>query len=153
HTAIDCFERRQRKGYLFTIGDEKPYAKLRRDQVRQYVGDALKHDVAVEQVVAAVQHRYEYFHIIPTNTSHGGSFTVQDRWRRLLGERVLLLDDEDAVCETIALAIGLNEGVLADVDAGVRDLHGAGYAAATADAAAAAGARAGVRNPRRLTDR
>ena len=153
HTAIDCFERRQRKGYLFTIGDEKPYAKLRRDQVRQYIGDALKQDVAVEQVVAAVQRCYEYFHIIPTNTSHGGSFAVQDRWRRLLGERVLLLDDEEAVCETIALAIGLNEGVLEDVGAGVQDLHSAGYATATADAAAAAVARAGVRNPRLLMDR
>jgi hypothetical protein len=35
---------------------------------------------------------------------------VQERWRSLLGERVLLLDDEAAVCETIALAVGLNEG-------------------------------------------
>lgn len=35
HTAIDCFDRRGRKGYLFTIGDEKPYSKLRRDHVRQ----------------------------------------------------------------------------------------------------------------------
>lgn len=35
HTAIDCFDRRGRKGYLFTIGGEKPYSKLRRDHVRQ----------------------------------------------------------------------------------------------------------------------
>lgn len=144
HTAIDCFEQRRRKGYLFTVGDEKPYAMLRRDHVRQYIGDALRQDIPVEQVIAAVKKRYHYFHIMPTNTSHGASFDVQSRWRGLLGERMLLLDDEEAVCETIALTIGLNEGVLADDGAGMQDLRSAGYDDAAAQAAVTAMARSNL---------
>lgn len=127
HTALDCYERRHKKGYLFTIGDEKPYRTVLRDQVRQHIGDGLARDIALEQIVAEVQERYEHFHIIPTNTAHGRSTDVQARWRALLGERVLLLDDESAVCETIGLAIGLCEGTIYNLHNAVGDLHSAGY--------------------------
>ena len=30
HTAIDCFEKRGRRGYLFVIGDEIPYPQVKR---------------------------------------------------------------------------------------------------------------------------
>ncbi|MGB2772146.1 MAG: hypothetical protein WBF31_07480 [Anaerolineae bacterium] len=127
HTAMDCFDRRGHKGYLFTIGDEKPYPAVRRSQVQHLIGDHLLLRIPTEALVAEVQKRYEYFHIIPTNTSHGSSAEVQARWRTLLGERVLLLDDEAAVCETIALAIGLCEGTLDSLDTAGQDMQSAGY--------------------------
>ncbi|MCB0064277.1 MAG: hypothetical protein KDE19_19270 [Caldilineaceae bacterium] len=127
HTAIDCYERRGKKGYLFTIGDEKPYPAVLREQVRTLIGDGRESDIPIAQVIAEVQQRYEYFHIIPTHTAHGRSADVQARWRDLLGERVLLLDDEAAVCETIGLAIGLCEGTIYSLSSGVGDLQSAGY--------------------------
>lgn len=141
HTATDCSERRGRKGYLFTIGDEKPYPKVSRKQVREIIGDELKRDIPFEQIVGELQARYEYFHIIPTNTSHGRDPEVQGRWRALLGERVLLLDDEAAVSETIALAIGLCEGTLDSLATGLADLVDAGHDQSAAGAAVTALAR------------
>jgi hypothetical protein len=138
HTVIDCYEKRGHKGYLFTIGDEKPYAVVRRQHVQDLIGDALEHDIPVEQIVAEVQRRYEYFHIIPTNTSHGENPEVQGRWKELLGERVLLLADEAAVCETIALAIGLCEGSVDNLLSGADDLIQAGYDPVAASSAATA---------------
>ncbi len=135
HTSIDCYERRGRKGYLFTIGDEHPYPVLRREHVRQYIGDVLERHIPVEQIVAEVQRQYEYFHIVPTNTSHGRNRDVQAVWKNLLGERTLFLEEETAVCETIALAIGLCEGTIFDLGRGADDLVHAGHdphAAATA---------------------
>lgn len=137
HTAIDCYERRGRKGYLFTIGDEKPYPHLSRAQVAAVIGDQLEADMPVEQVIAELQERYEYFHIMPTETYHGRNPDVQGRWRELLGERLLMLADAAAVCETIALTIGLCEGAL-DLGAAEVELVAAGYDAAAAGAAATA---------------
>jgi hypothetical protein len=148
HTSIDCYEKRGHKGYMFTIGDEKPYGVVRRQHVREHIGDTLEQDIPVEQIVAEAQQRYEYFHIIPTNTSHGQNPEVQARWKELLGERVLLLDDESAVCETIALAVGLCEGAIDDLGSGADDLIQAGYAPAAAATAATALTRyAAVRGP------
>ncbi|MEZ4860570.1 MAG: hypothetical protein R3C14_04660 [Caldilineaceae bacterium] len=152
HTTIDCYEKRHKKGYLFTIGDEKPYPMVQRQQVQKHIGDRLKRDLPIAAVIAEVQRRYEYFHIIPTNTAHGQNPEVQDRWRELLGERVLLLEDEAAVCETIALAIGLCEGTVYDLNHGADDLVQAGYDATAATAAATALTRyAAVRPPVAVT--
>jgi hypothetical protein len=127
HTAIDCYEKRGIKGYLFTIGDEMPYNVVRKQHVEQHIGDKLEADIPIQAIIDEVQERYEYFHIIPTNTSHGKTARVQNRWKELLGERVLILDDEAAVCETIALTIGLCEGMIDDLYSGVDDLVDAGY--------------------------
>ena len=126
-TAIDCFEKRGKKGYLFTIGDEKPYKVIRKDHVVDLIGDPLETDIPIKRVIRDLQKKYEYFHIIPANTSHGRNPKIQDHWRGLLGERVLILEDEAAVCETIALAIGLCEGTIDDLYDGIGDLASAGY--------------------------
>ena len=138
HTSIDCFEKRGKKGYLFTIGDEHPYDVVKAAQVRKHIGDNIEADVPIEGIIAEVREKYEYFHIMPTNTYHGNSPDVQDNWKRLLGERVLLLDDETAVCETIALAIGLCEGTIDDLYSGSDDLVSAGYDAGAAASASKA---------------
>lgn len=138
HTSIDCYERRGRKGYLFTIGDEKPYAAARARQVRDLVGDPLECDVPIAQLLAEAAERYNCFHIIPTNTSHGRNAEIQAHWRALFGERVLLLDDEAAVCETIALAVGLCEGTLESLARGAADLVNAGAGRSATEAASSA---------------
>ncbi|NTW03360.1 MAG: hypothetical protein HGA19_19145 [Oscillochloris sp.] len=135
HTSIDCYEKRGHKGYLFTIGDEKPYPKVNHNIAQEYIGDALERDLPLESVLNELHKRYEHFHIVPTNTSHGRDPKIQQRWRNLLGERVLMLDDEAAVCETIALTIGLCEGTVDNLDVGIADLVAAGC---DRDAAAAA---------------
>lgn len=138
HTAIDCYEKRGKKGYLFTIGDEKPYQFNQRQQIKTHIGDQVGEDIPIEQIEAELQRRYQHFHIIPTNTFHGRELEVHEAWRRLLGERVLLLEDEATVCETIALAIGLCEGVVNELDQALDELVAAGYDRGGARTAAAA---------------
>jgi hypothetical protein len=138
HTAIDCYEKRGHKGYLFTIGDEKPYASVTRAIAHDYIGDSMPRDLPLKKLLAELHERYEHFHIVPTNTSHGRDPAIQAHWRDLLGERVLMLDDEAAVCETIALTIGICEGTLDDLAVGAADLVAAGCDRDTAATAAAA---------------
>ncbi len=138
HTSLDCFEKRNHKGYLFTIGDEKPYAAVNKEQVRDLIGDNLQRDIPTQKIVDEALRKFEYFHIIPTNTSHGRNSDVQETWRALLGERVLMLEDEAAVCETIALAVGLCEGTVFNLHSGADDLVNAGYDSKAATTAASA---------------
>ncbi len=138
HTSIDCYEKRGKKGYLFTIGDEKPYDVVRAAQVRKHIGDKLEVDIPVEGIIAEVREKYEYFHIMPTNAGHGDNPEVQARWRELVGERLLMLDDEAAVCETIALAIGLCEGTIDNLYTSADSLVSVGYDADSAKSATVA---------------
>ncbi|MER7132001.1 hypothetical protein [Streptosporangium saharense] len=131
HTSIDCFEKRGRRGYLFVIGDELPYPKVDRRQVRQVIGDSLRRDIPTKEIVAELTRIYDVYYILPAGASHAGDGQVLAAWRDLLGQNVLELDDLDAVCETIALTVGLGEDAI-DLDEGLDDLDAMGSSAGKA---------------------
>lgn len=54
-------------------------------------------------------------------------------WRMLLKQNALVLEDADAVCETIALTIGLGEGTI-DLDEGIEHLKEIGTDSSTTTA-------------------
>lgn len=128
HTAIDCFEKRGRRGYLFMIGDELAYPKAKRREIAKVIGDERAEDVPIADLVRELQRKYDVYFIIPEGAYHSGSRKLADFWRGLLGQNVLYLDDLDAVCETIALTIGLAEDAI-DLDEGLEHLAEAGSAA------------------------
>lgn len=129
HTDTDA-KRHGRRGYVFLIGDELPYRTVKAEEVRRVIGDPLAEDIPVEAIVFELSRSYHVYYLLPQGTAYAGDQTVLRRWRQLLGENVLELDDLDAVCETIALTIGLNEDAV-DLDAGLADLSDLGSAAGT----------------------
>ncbi|MFF4418787.1 hypothetical protein ACFYY8_40175 [Streptosporangium sp. NPDC001559] len=131
HTSIDCFEKRGRKGYLFIIGDELPYPKVSRRQIRQVIGDSPLRDITTKDIVAELTRAYHVYYILPAGASYAGDGQVLTAWRDLLGQNVLELDDLDAVCETIALTVGLGEDAI-DLDEGLDDLDEMGSEAGQA---------------------
>ena len=42
HTVADCYERRGRRGYLFIIGDEMAYPRVKAAEVAEVIGDGLQ---------------------------------------------------------------------------------------------------------------
>ncbi|MCD0451067.1 hypothetical protein LO762_17950 [Actinocorallia sp. API 0066] len=128
HTVTDCWEKRRKRGYLFLMGDELAYAKVKKDEVRRIIGDTLEADIPVADIVAELQEKWHVYFIIPTGTFHGEDPKLRDFWRGLLGQHVLYLDDLDAVCETVALTVGLAEEAI-DLAEGLNDLAEVGSAA------------------------
>jgi hypothetical protein len=127
HTALDSVEKRGRRGYLFLIGDEMPYPRVSPREVKKVIGDDLGEPIGIEQIIAEVRRSFDVYYLIPTAAGWGGDREILERWRGLLGQNVLELDDLDAVCETIALTVGLGEDAI-DLDAGLADLVEAGSA-------------------------
>lgn len=125
HTKLDCFTKRGRRGYLFIIGDEMPYSQVSRDQVRRIIGDDLAETLSTEQLVEELLRMYHVYYILPVGSSYVGNTTILGAWRKLLGQNVIELDDLDAVCETIAIAVGLGEGSI-DLDTGLTHLSDVG---------------------------
>jgi hypothetical protein len=125
HTSIDCFEKRREKGYLFLIGDEQFYPCVKRREAAAVIGDKLQGDIPVRELFAELQQRYEAFYLIPAQASHGGDPEIRQAWQALLGQNVITLEDPAAVCEAIALSIGLCEGRVG-LDDGLADLRDVG---------------------------
>jgi hypothetical protein len=112
HTQIDCFEKRNRKGYLFTVGDEEPPEELLAAQVRALFGDALQRDLSCDELLTMVTRMYHVFHVVVEEGNYARSHLarVLKKWNRLLGQRVLRLKDYRRLAEVVVSAIEVNEG-------------------------------------------
>jgi hypothetical protein len=133
HTSIDCYEKRRRRGYLFVIGDEIPYPRLKRKEVAALIGDGLQKDIPVAEVMRELEKTYDVYYVLPNMTNHWDNPEVHRRWVELLGQNVLRLEDPAGICELIASTIGLAEGKL-DLESLGDDLEEAGASATVARA-------------------
>jgi hypothetical protein len=131
HTALDCFDKRGKRGYLFMIGDELAYPKAKRREIAKVIGAAPDEDIPIEKLLRELQRMYDVYFIIPQGGYHSGSPQLKEFWQGLLGQHVLYLDDPGAVCETIALTIGLAEDAI-DLDEGLSHLDEVGSDAGAA---------------------
>jgi hypothetical protein len=115
-TTIDCFEKRGRKGYLFTVGDEEAPNGLTKEAIRHFLGDRVQADLTSRQLLAMAARTYYVFHIVVEEGSYARSnlAAVARSWRSLLGERVLMLPDHTKLAEVIVSAIAVNEGASID---------------------------------------
>ena len=132
-TSCDAWEKRRQKGYLFTIGDERPYPQVTRDEIDHVFGEKIEGStIPTAQLIKEAQEKWECFHIIPTETNHGRDPELRRVWNELLGaEHVITIDDANTICELIGSTIGLMEGSV-DADKVVEDLKETGTTASTA---------------------
>jgi hypothetical protein len=129
HTATDCFGKRGKRGYLFIIGDEMAYDRVKPREVAAVIGDSLAEPVPIPAILAEVTRRWDTYYILPEGSSYVGDDQVLSFWRKLLGQNVIELADLDAVSETIALTVGLGEDTV-DLAGGLADLADVGSDAA-----------------------
>lgn len=111
-TKIDCFEKRQKKGYLITMGDENPPSVLPRSKL-QTLGFQEQADVTSLESLQLAQKTYEVFHILIEQGNHiirKGRDECLGRWQQLLGKRVIPISNYKYVPELIATIIRVQEG-------------------------------------------
>lgn len=98
HTSIDCFEKRGKKGFLFTMGDDCFPKKLTKREIKNIFGDEISEDISVEALLAQVNRKYEVFHLI---LDRWGDSSRMDKWRELMGERAIKVSDYTKIPEVI----------------------------------------------------
>lgn len=110
HTSIDCFEKRNEKGFLFTIGDERNWDSLDANTLKNLLGYTQGETVTDAQLLEEAQRLYNVYHIHVNEGSYRDSPKILDYWKKMLGERVIVLNDYHAICATIATLIAVQHG-------------------------------------------
>lgn len=108
HTAIDCFEKRKKKGFLFTIGDEPTLRSVPRGFMKKLMGDGQYEDFSADQLFNKAREKYNVYHLHITETAAGSRKDVQDGWKQLMGPNVIFVQRKNDVSKTIAEII-MNE--------------------------------------------
>lgn len=113
HTIHDSYEKRAKRGYLFTVGDEEAPNDLTRDQIEKVLGDTVQEAPSAAAMLREAQRTYDVFHIIIAegNYAKSAASKVRESWSKMLGQRALWLSDHLKLAETIIGAIEMAEGV------------------------------------------
>lgn len=113
YTSIDCFEKRGKKGYLFTVGDEYPPKGLSASYLSKVFNNAPATDMSLEAMLALATRMYNVYHVIVEEGSCASSNPdrVFSAWADVLGQNVLRLADHTKLSEVIVSAIQVNEGM------------------------------------------
>jgi len=100
HTKIDCFEKRGKKGFIFTMGDDCFPSVLTKAELERFIGDKVEADIPVKEVLAQVNRQYEVFHLMLEQGSTA-SWMDPPKWIELLGERAIRVSDYTKIPEII----------------------------------------------------
>jgi hypothetical protein len=153
HTDLDSVKKRGKKGYLFFIGDEMLKDRVTEAEIRRYMGDKVADvfkqrfpeadHVPTEQIFRDLQEKFEVWYLFCQQGSYTADLILpadagKHRFRAVGGDvgnlgwqavlpasRTLVLEEAAAVCETIGLIIGTEEGTV-DLDEGMDDLRDVG---------------------------
>ncbi|MCA9614812.1 MAG: VWA domain-containing protein [Myxococcales bacterium] len=111
HTSIDCFEKRGKRGYFFLTGDEAPFPRLDREHVRAAIDERAQDELALHELVAELETRYEPFFLIP-EPWRAERDDCAALWSKLLHERCIVLETAEDTAVACAVLVGIGEGVL-----------------------------------------
>jgi hypothetical protein len=117
HTVHDSMEKRGKRGYLFTVGDEEAPKPLTKAQIKRFIGDDVEAELSTLDLLQLAQRSYDVYHVIieEGNYARSALTRVVDSWTQLLGQHVIRLKDHKKLAETIVSAIEVAEG--RDLDA------------------------------------
>ncbi len=114
----DCFEKRGKRGYLITVGDELPTTTLDPITVKAKTGLTIEAPVAAAEALALASTEWNVFHVVVEQGgfARGNTDRVANAWAAVVGQRVLRLSQIEKLAETIVSAIALTEGAAVDWD-------------------------------------
>ena len=102
HTHIDCFEKRQRKGFLFTIGDEKTLKTLPSKVIESLMGPGQYSDYSAMELLGKAREKYNVYHIHVCETGQGHKQENKDDWKQIMGDNLILAEKHQDISTIIA---------------------------------------------------
>ena len=117
HTSADCFEKHGRKGWLFTIGDDRTHPSLTPAEIGRAFSDKTEYSVSNEELLREAEKKYNIFHI-HINSGRSEDRDILEDWRRLLPGRVAETDRKklgnlgELICSVISVWEGTDRNTV-----------------------------------------
>lgn len=112
HTKIDSFDKRGKKGFLFTIGDEPYLTNISQAAIKKFIGDEIPSNLSADELLTEVSRQYEVYHLM-IEEGYGmrrEHDKVVNKWTNLLGQRAVLVSDCTMIPEIIVSILEVAAG-------------------------------------------
>lgn len=110
HTSIDCFDKRGKKGYLFTVGDEPTLRDIPGNILKELMGEGqFNKNYTAAELLDMAREKYHVYHFHILQGSAGNRQETKDGWKQLMGDSLIILDDYTTMPKRMAEIIVENE--------------------------------------------
>ena len=121
-TATDSFDKRGKKGYLFTVGDEPVHGVegsgrgqaygVTKDQAARFLGLKIERDLTADECLAMARRKYNVMHIVISNAGARGYHhdPIKATFGKIMPDDLYWLEAVDALPELIVSLIEVAEG-------------------------------------------
>ncbi|MCQ2541459.1 MAG: hypothetical protein MJ112_04080 [Lachnospiraceae bacterium] len=111
-TKTDAYLKRNKKGYLFTMGDEKYLDVLGKDRIKYFIGDDVQANLTAEELYNEVSKQYVCYHLL---IEEGCGMRVRgreviDKWQNLMGQYAIPVADCTKIPEIIVSILQVEAG-------------------------------------------
>ena len=100
HTVTDAWEKRNQRGFLFTIGDEPSLSDLPANVIGELMGEPTQQSYTDYQLLEMAREKYNVYHLHIMEGSAGRESLSY--WQNLLGDRCIIVDHHMDVADKIA---------------------------------------------------
>lgn len=102
HTAIDCFEKRKEKGFLFTIGDEPTLKEVPDWVMKKIMGDGQYDDYFLASILLEnAREKYHVYHLHIAETNAGARKETVNGWKQIMGDDLVVVDKASDIAKII----------------------------------------------------
>lgn len=100
--ALDCVEKRGKKGYMFLYADEPMFEVVSKKEVKVVFGDVIEKDIPVANIIKEASEKFLIFMLWPK----GGYISAREQFIKLFGKNFVIdLQDPNLICEQIVSTI------------------------------------------------
>ena len=108
HTSIDCFEKRNQKGFLFTIGDEPVLKTISKNHLKRIMGEGEYKNYTAVELLDEAKKMYNVYHLNILEGNRGSGHETKSTWRELLGDHLINVKNKEDVSKIIAEIVSNN---------------------------------------------
>ena len=100
HTSTDSWEKRQQKGFIFTVGDEPTLSTLPSRVISEIMGTPNQVTYSERELLEKAQERYNVFHLHILEGNSGRKSL--SHWKNLLGDNCIEVNDHREISNIVA---------------------------------------------------
>lgn len=101
HTVLDSFEKRGKKGFLFTIGDEPTLPILPGRVIDNIMGTSQGMDITSAELLEEARKSYHVYHLHIKETGSGRRQSVVAGWIQLMQDDVIVVEHREDLTKII----------------------------------------------------
>lgn len=113
HVKTDAFNKRNKKGYVFTIGDEPTLKSLPINAVKELLKESAigQQSYTADDLLKKAQEQNFVYHIHIDHGYQGTSNSIINNWKPIIGQNLIVIKDYRDLAKTISNIIISNEEV------------------------------------------